>query len=147
MLFARPAEQGSDGRRILLMRLQHYEQGLWPGRAGLGWGRAAHPRGHGTHPLGLLPPSRLCDLCGCRTLRVARPGPAQVCSRHLRQRQRAPNAPSIRLFGKPQPCRPGWPPDHDRPPRQHPAHPLAPAVARCSAEVGYRLVALALRGQ
>ena len=30
MLIARPAEQGGDGRRILLMRLQHYEQGLSP---------------------------------------------------------------------------------------------------------------------
>ena len=30
MFFVRPAEQGGDGRRILTMRLLHYEQGLWP---------------------------------------------------------------------------------------------------------------------
>ncbi|CAE7316920.1 unnamed protein product, partial [Symbiodinium sp. KB8] len=30
MLLTRPAEWGGDGRRVFLMRLQRYEQGLWP---------------------------------------------------------------------------------------------------------------------
>ena len=62
MLLARLAELGGDGRRILLMRFQHYEQGLWP--AFLAQLRALHgPRPPSDRE---KPPARMHVKASCR---------------------------------------------------------------------------------